>query len=360
MKRNRIILIVTIALLVIAAVLILTNNSSTLKKSEVNFAIEDTAAVSKIFLVDKNNNSVLLEKENPGKWMLNGEFLAHQYKINGLLETMKELKVRTPVAKKARNSIMKRLSSTSKKVEIYQIKPRLKVFGMELWPREVLSRVYYVGGPTQDNRGTFMILEGADNPYILYIPSFRGFVAAVYSTKEDDWRDHTVFKTKMNEIKSVEVDFIEKPDESFIVLNKGLDDFKLISKSDGEEKAFDTLRMISYLTSFSDIRFEAVLSNSIEPEYIDSVSSSTPAHIITLIDKYGDTTKVKTFRKGGFSELYDEEEGIQLVPFDLDRLYAVINNERDFVLIQYFVFDKVLRTASYLQGMDTESTYPVN
>ena len=240
------------------------------------------------------------------------------------------------------------------------MKPRIDIFGLKLLPREVLAKVYYVGGPTQDNRGTFMILEGAEKPYIVHIPSFRGFVAAIYSPKEDDWRDHSVFKAKMNEIKSVSVDFIEKEDESFTVYNEGLDDFKLVTKSDGMEKSFDTLRMISYLTSFADIRYEAILSNAIEQDYIDSVAASPAAHIITLISKNGDTTKLVTHRKKGFSELYDDEKGIQLVPFDLDRMYAFINNREDFVLLQYFVFDKVLRPASYLQGFDVENPYPVN
>ncbi len=360
MKRNRIVLITTIILLAVALALILTTNSSTLRSSEVDFSVEDTSAITRLFMVDKNNNSVLLEKINPGEWRLNGEYRAHQFNVNGLLETIKEIKVKSPVAKNAQNNVLSRLSATAVKIEIYQKKPRIDVFGLKLWPREVLSKVYYVGGPTPDNRGTFMILEGAEKPYIIYIPSFRGFVAARYSPEEDDWRDHSIFKTKINDIKSVSVDFIAKPDESYTVYNEGLDDFSLVTKLDGKEKLFDTLRMITYLTSFADIRYEAILNNSINKEYIDSVSSSPVAHIITLITKDGDTVKVVTHRKRGFSELYDEEKGIQLVPFDLDRLYAFINNRRDFVLLQYFVFDKVLRPASYLQGSDVENPYPVN
>ncbi len=359
MKRNRIFLITTIILLIVAIVLVFTNTSSTLN-SDADYAVKDTASITKVFMVDKNNQSVLLQRINSGEWKLNGEYLAHQFNVNRLLETIKDIQVRTPVARKARNNILSRMSATSIKVEIYQEKPRIDIFGLKFWPREVLEKVYYVGGPTQDNRGTFMIIEGAEDPYIVHIPSFRGFVAAIYSPDEDDWRDHTVFKTKLNEIESVSVDFTENQGESFTVYNTGLDNFKLQTKLDGVEKAFDTLRMISYLTSFADIRYEAILNNKIEQDYIDSVAASPVAHIITLINKSGDTTKMVTHRKKGFSELYDDEKGIQLVPFDLDRLYAIINNERDFVLIQYFVFDKVLRTASYLQGRDTESTIPVN
>jgi len=33
--------------------------------------------------------------------------------------------------------------------------------------------------------------------------------------------------------------------------------------------------------------------------------------------------------------------------FDRDRMYALINDDEDFVLIQYFVFDKILRPLSF-------------
>ena len=92
-----------------------------------------------------------------------------------------------------------------------------------------------------------------------------------------------------------------------------------------------------------------MLNSKLEKEFIDSVSSLPMAHRITLREKDGDEFVVKTFRKGGFSQFY-EEDGAVIAPFDLDRLYAFINDDRDFVLLQYFVFDKVLRTASYLKN----------
>jgi hypothetical protein len=37
--------------------------------------------------------------------------------------------------------------------------------------------------------------------------------------------------------------------------------------------------------------------------------------------------------------------------FDLNRLYAILN-QRDTVLIQYYVFDNILQPASYFLGAD--------
>jgi hypothetical protein len=347
MKKNRVTYIITVILIIIAVVLILSGRNSTLDKERTNFALQDTASLTKIFLVDKNNNYVLLEKVTPSEWKLNKKYKAHDYQIKDFLKTMMDLVVRNPVPKVARNNVISRLSATAVKVEIYQRVYRIDLFGLiKLFPHEKRTKTYYVGGPTQDNRGTYMLMEGCEEPFIVYLPRFRGFVSARYSTQEDDWRDHTVFDTRLNDLVSVSVEFIKESEESYTVENLGKDKIVFIPWKDHQEKPYDTLRMLNFLTAFADIRFEAVLNNSLEPEFIDSLTSQSPVHIITLVDKHGDTNQVITFHKRSFNEVINPE-GLLFRPVDFDRLYALINNKKDFVLIQYFVFDKILRPASY-------------
>jgi hypothetical protein len=185
---------------------------------------------------------------------------------------------------------------------------------------------------------------------VVFLPRLRGFIYSRFSTNIDDWRDHTIFKTPIQDFESVKVEFMEEPEESYIVKTDEKGDFKMTSLN-GEPIQYDTLRLLQFVSSFKDIRYESILNNKLEPEYVDSVTSQPVAHIITLKEQDGDEFVVQTYRKGGFSELYNED-GVALEPFDLDRLYAYINEGEDFVLIQYFVFDKVLRTASYLQNLE--------
>ena len=107
---------------------------------------------------------------------------------------------------------------------------------------------------------------------------------------------------------------------------------------------FDTLKVLNFMTAFSDLRYEALL-NDIDPNKIDSISNSKPWFIISLVDVKGDTTMVKTFFKPNDSKQFDMEGKLYTV--DIDRAYALVNDERDFVLIQYFVFDKILKPLSY-------------
>jgi hypothetical protein len=197
-----------------------------------------------------------------------------------------------------------------------------------------------------------MLMKGAEEPYIVHIPGFRGFVSTRYSTAVSDWRDYTVFKTKLNEIQSLKVEFPLQPEQSYQfdlpdskhVTLRSLLNYQVMT-------TYDTIRVLSFLTSFADVRFEALLEQQVEKEFIDSVTTSTPKTIITLTDRAGKTNVVKIFRKKGFGTLYNED-GMTMEPMDLDRAYALVNNGGDFVLIQYYVFDSVTRTLNYLMGKE--------
>lgn len=79
---------------------------------------------------------------------------------------------------------------------------------------------------------------------------------------------------------------------------------------------------------------------------IDSIIHSTPIYELMLIDRFDDTTKVPMFKKQSIPESVAEAYDM-LVPIDHDRFYALINNGQDFVLMQYYVFDRVLHPLSY-------------
>ncbi|NTV83891.1 MAG: hypothetical protein HGA23_06265, partial [Bacteroidales bacterium] len=80
MRKNRITLIIVLILLLAAAGLIITNSYTTLKKDVSDFSVQDTASITKIFLADKNNNEVTLERSPEGGWLVDGKYSAQQAK----------------------------------------------------------------------------------------------------------------------------------------------------------------------------------------------------------------------------------------------------------------------------------------
>ncbi len=173
-KKNLLILVITLILLIIAAFLVIRQSSGTFGSGMKDFAVTDTASITKVFLADKNNNTILLDRKAPGDWLLNGTYRARNSGIKMLFETFSNLVPKFPVPKKAHNSVITQLAASSVKVEIYQQVYRIRLFGIKLFPHEKLTKTYYVGGATQDNMGTFMLMEGAEVPFVVHLLGLRG------------------------------------------------------------------------------------------------------------------------------------------------------------------------------------------
>ena len=345
MKKNRYFIIIAIFLALVALFLVLTRSGTTFKRSLSNFAVSDTSNITLIFMSDKNNNTLTLSREPGGGWTVNDRFPAQKYNVDMLLQTLKDLEVKEPVPRAARNNIIRELAVNSVKVEIYQKVHRITLAGIRLFPHVKMTRVYYVGGATQNNRGTFMLMEHSEEPFVTFLPGFRGFVSPRYTPIEKYWRDYTIFRIGAQGIVSASVEYPAYPDFSFSVTNIPGGNPVLIRLNDRSEiKDYDTAKVWSFLAAFSSVSFEALL-NDIDPHLKDSVLASTPLCIITVRDTAGKETVVKTYHKNagpGSAEYYGRE-----VPYDLDRLYALMNDGQDFTLIQFFVFDKILRTAPF-------------
>ena len=348
-KNNRITIIIAALLVVVAGVLIWNNRYlSTLQGESSDFQVWDTASVTKIYLADRRERESLLERQEQG-WTLNGTYKAHPKQVQYLLTTLYKIRIKMPVSVASHDNIVKQLASQSTKVEIYQIVPRINLFDkIKLFYHEKRTKVFYVGDATMDSSGTFMLKEGADKAYIVYIPSFRGFITTRFTANPDDWRDHTIFHEHMADIRSIEMDFNEDPEGSFRIDNIGKHRYKLTRLIDNQDLPYDTLKVINLMSSFSDLRFEALFTNTLPQERIDSITNSPFVHYIVVTDKDGNKQDMRTYKKLVLNGVTDMSGEIGDV--DRDRMYALVNDGKDFVLIQNYVFDKVLRDVRYYEA----------
>ncbi|MBE9469521.1 MAG: DUF4340 domain-containing protein [Bacteroidetes bacterium] len=328
MKKNRKTIIIVIALFVIALFFYFTNSYSSIKKELRDFAVEDTASISKIFLVDKENKQVTLVREN-NHWTLNKEYIARRDIINLLLKTINRIGVKSPVSKAAEQNIIKNLAVKSTKIEIYQ--------------GEDLIKTYYVGGPTQNQYGTYMLLENSSKPFIMEIQGFRGYLSTRYFTNVNDWRSQEIFNNSFNSISSVSVNIPSKENASFKILNLGNNSFELYDFKNNKVLNFDTLSVKKYLSHFKRICFNKFYTN-IDKNEKDSIIASQAAYIITLKDINGNTKEVKTYNKPGEGQI--DKQGNKL-KYDPDNMYAVFNKNKDLVFAQYYVFDPILKNFNY-------------
>ena len=348
MKKNKLTIVLAIVLIAIAALLIWNNRYlTTIHGDASEFMVWDTASITRVYLADRFDHETLLERENDG-WSLNEDYHAHPKAIEQLFYTLYRIRIKMPVSVASHDNVIAQMASNSTKVEVYQIVPRINLFNkVKLFPHEKCTRVFYVGEATKDSSGTFMLKEGADQAYIVYIPGFRGYISTRFSANPDDWRDHTIFRESLADIQSLTLEFNEDPLLGFRIDNTGKHQYKLTRIADNKDVPFDTLKVINLLSSFSDLRFEALLTNGMKPERFDSIAHSPYIHKITLVDKEGKASSMKTFRKK-VESVFDIPETEYMD--DNDRMYGLVNNDRDLVLIQNYIFDKILRDITYYQA----------
>jgi hypothetical protein len=328
MKKNKVVIIILVVLTFIAAYFVISNNSGTLKKEQKDFAVQDTSSITKIFLANNEGNKILLERNNYD-WTVNGKYPARQDAINTLLKTVKDLEVKSPVAKTALKTIIGQIAVRSTKVEIYT-KNKNKP-----------EKVYYVGGPTPDNFGTFMVMENSSAPFIMHLPGLHGYLTTRYFTDEWGWRSTALYRYKPSEIDAVEIVYHTKPEYSFKIENILSGELKLTNPSNGESYTnVNQIAVKNYLNGFSNINFE-FYADDVRHDYRDSLATHCKFFDITITDKEGKKNVLNAYQipvtEGNTENPFDGST----IEYDVDRMYAHINNKDGYVVIQYFVFDDI-------------------
>jgi hypothetical protein len=329
MKNIRINFLIAFLLVGVACYFIFRNNFSTVREEDRNFAVEDTAAITKIFLADRNNHSVTLERKGPGEWLLNGKQATREKGVALILDCLKKIRVQSRVPKNSFNTVIKELSSTGIKMEVYTNNSSTPL------------KVYYIGGSTQDVLGTYMMLENSTVPFITEVPGFSGYLTPRFSPVERDWTIPTILNLRPEEIKSVTLEYANHPENSFTI-ERSNNTFRVFSPVNHQEiKDVDTLHVINYLGGFKDLNFEA-WDRFLNDRQTDSLRNLPPVSILTVVDSKGTTTKIPLYLKPvtSASLAQTNDKGEQL-KYDIDRMYAFIKDGKELVTIQYFVFNKI-------------------
>lgn len=344
-RKNWLIISATAVLLLTVLAFLFSPHYSTLRDAENAFSVSDTSSVVKISMADKSNHEVVLEKKKPGNWVLNDSLIASQDNVEKLLEVLKKLRIDHPVSNARRSSTVSRLKNHSITVEIYQKQHWINIFDkIKLFPYESNTKTFFVGKETHKQPGAPMLMKGADRPFLVGIPGSETKVASRFSTRFSDWRSGLIFNSDISNVESLTMRYQEASGKSFRI---EIEDRQYIKVFDLDKQkyipSFDTVKVIEYLSAYKDLRLEKWLNN-FPQQKIDSLTKGKPAHVITLKENSGDIEKVKTYRK---KQTDQRDMQGNVLPYDPDRMYATINNGSDFVMVEYFEFDKILKPVSY-------------
>jgi len=287
-----------------------------------NFAVSDTASVSKIFIADRSGTTITLNRVE-SDWIVNNKYKVRKDAITTILNTIQQIRIQRPVPKNAFETVVKNLATTGVKVEIYS-------------DTKMPIKTYTIGNSTANHLGTYMLLTDAESPFIVHIPSFNGFLSPRYGIQggklsEKDWRTTTVFKLNSNDINTILIKHIQKPEESFMLIARPMSLFN----HEGNKVSFEQEKVLQLLNNFKLLNCESYKNKD------EKIKLATPLHELII--------NADTLRTYAISRLIEKTKDKN---FNVNRMYATLNNG-ELMLIQDYVFNKVLITISQLQQQES-------
>ncbi len=301
------------------------NKSSNLEGYDFNFAVEDTAAIGKIFLADHEGKTITLNRLSKTEWRVNKKYKARPDAVNNLLATIGKVTMLYRFPRNAVKPVIQNLASSGIKIEIYD-KAGKKI------------KSYYVGGNNNDETATYFIMENANEPYPCHIPSFNGTLRVRYFTEELDWRDRYVFTLQPEEIAEVSLDYPLQKSRSF-KLSKTATDFSvepLYALTPKINKKPIRGLVENFLTGFKKLGCEGFENGYAQT---DSVKATLPFTIISVTTIAGTKTILKLHpliaQNNDGNIIFDDKKRPVI-----ERYFAE-SSTGDFLMVQQVVFGKI-------------------
>lgn len=250
-----------IALAAILVVIIYMGNSDNKISVDKNlFKVGDQTKIDRVIL-KKAGEQIELHYDG-SKWMVNNSFEADRQLIQVFFATLLQAEPRRPVAQRLSDSIQQQIIKSGTQVELYE--------------GDVMIKNFMVSGNDRKSE-TYFKLANDLTPYLVTIPGYRVYVAAIFELSSLDWRDKRIFNFNWQNFKRLTASFQGNEKESYAISFQ--DKFFGL---EGIPQA-DTTKLNDYLDAVSLVQVTRFLPKEELVAY-DSVFSSAPYYSIEVTD----------------------------------------------------------------------------
>lgn len=322
MNRTLLLLLAVLVLGGAAWLLVAGQGSSTTVSSRSNdrqFAYPDFGDVERIFIADRFDHRVNLTRGGVTGWLADGK-PANANVLKNLIATLRSMDIRTLPTAKAIPNMVNVLAAEGIRVQLFGED------GEEL-------RDFYIGGGTHDELGTFAIMDGSENPYVVHIPHWTGNIRTRFNHWGDEWRDRVYFRVDPDKIERFGIDYPRQRDKSFRLTKQG-DRYTLAPLY---ETGQPTVAVPRGLAERALAPYEKYYVNRYENRATESIAAARqllPFAVITLKQEGRDEQTMKIYpRYRDASYANDAKTGQEIVGGGLEAFAAFINDGEDWVLL---------------------------
>lgn len=285
-----------------------------------NFKVKNEEEIYKIFIARRDSITTTLERQGD-HWIVNGKYTARPNAMHNILETVTKLELKFVPPNAAIDNIVREMASRGIKVEVYGKSGKL-------------FKGYYVGGVTADARGTYMLMDGSEQPMVMGLPNMDGQIRTRYDMVGDDWRDRTVFGYQPEEIQAVSIEYPANKNKSFKLHREG-DGYVVEPFYDNQlriDRPVDKSSVEAFFFNFESLVAENFINDQPNKEELNKL---LPFTIVSVTGKNGNERKVKFTPKLRINAATGDVK-TEIV----ERYYLFVNNG-DLMLGQQRVFQKI-------------------
>lgn len=332
MKRNGLYLLLLLVLAGLTYFFVFREPGDGFSKSEANFTVEDTASITTLFLSDMVGNSARVSRKG-SSWVLDDSLAVRRDAVDFLLEALATQKPDQPVPGGYHDAAIRELSANGIKVEIYQGKEK--------------THTFYVARNPGYNNVTYMLNEGAKQPYIVKIPLRSNmFLGVRYLTRTSDWRDRKILFAEAA-VEEVQVAYRDSTQFSFVIDNRAAQ--PKVSGSFLPTTPMNLKRVRTYLSAMDQVfctgfeerylRKDSIIRQGRQLGTITVKRKDCPDQSLTVYFKPPDKGTKGRMKVGG-------------TEFDFDAFFGLLNG-RDFILLSRKNTEKMFR--SFPEFFETDS-----
>ncbi len=315
-------------------------NSSNKPAGElIDFAITDTASITKIKITDPSYRSIELIRQNK-TWTDGKGGCITQGPVHNILDVAKNIEFKGYLPDSSHERFTNIMSTYHTKVEF---------FVKNKW-----YKTWYIGPSAQDHYGQIMLLDSKDagksaEPVMMKVKGVHGIIQPNFFADSRQWICTEILAVPMENIQEVQIINHENQNLSFRIEKTAIG--HTVSNNNQPIAPVETANIYRYLHNYKKIHFDNP-NYDYSPEQVDSLKNTSPFCELKLKETNGNLTHLKMFRIQ--SEDAQRNEFGELVNMDMNKFWCELP-DGSIVKCQYHVFNPLFFGHIYFPSLKDES-----
>jgi len=288
------------------------------------FAVESMDEITNIVIKHPKLQPIQFSK-NGKSWLLNGKYTVNDAVFVNIEKVLIDMRMLYVPPKAANATVKESIGKYALEVSLYN-------------NSDQAFKTFYIGSDTQKGDGTYMLMKGEEQAYVMHLPGLMGGLRSRFEQPLKNYKDKFIFRDKQEQIASITVNYPKSESSSFSLVKDGknVTVSPTIANVQKINKPLNERVVNAYLSSFELLGAEDFFDTK---EGIDTLLQLVPFCIVEMKKTNG------TVRKSVFYSYEDViwKDKNSRGPRDvaqMERFYAWVDDSEMFI-VQRRVFSNI-------------------